>query len=67
MARGLEKKIIWFKAIHFGRNPVRGGSPPRERIVRDKIVEREVRDVDHICAKWLVLCRMLNIVNIRAV
>lgn len=27
------KEIILFKISHFGMNPVRGGRPPRERIV----------------------------------
>lgn len=67
MAIGLENIIIWLRAIHLGRKPVSGGRPPSERIVRERMVDREVREVDHIWAIWLVLCSILNIVNIRAV
>jgi len=48
MATGFEKVIIWLRAIHLGRNPVRGGRPPKDKIVNDNIVVKEFRGEAHI-------------------
>lgn len=34
------KAVILFRISHFGINPVRGGSPARDRMVRSVIIIR---------------------------